>query len=940
MNRPKKIIVFIIALIVLIAGCDKNPINNDPSVYQSIASGSGIIGTKGGEVFIGTEGLPISQAICAIPAGTLPAPAIVSISDASARFSIPGFPGAIVISVQPDTAVLNGLVTIGMPYGHLDASQTDQIKIYSVNPTNQGLTELTNQEFDLTQKIIYGKAGQLGYFTVLPLNNYVVTTGSFQDPRDSETYPWIRLNDQTWMAENLRYDMAGSWCYNESSADCERYGRLYNWTAANDACPSGWHLPTDEEWKALEMLLQMSQSDVDAENWRYSGEAGKKLKSASGWFNNGNGTDAIHFQALPGGFRDGDGSYQYVLQSARFWTSTLSDTGNLAWIRFLDYREPAVYRSLRGWSRGYSVRCIQGTLTSLPSVTTSSVTAITNFSAQSGGVVILSGGSSVIGRGVCWNKSGNPTRNDSNTLDGQGLGSFSSTLSELDPNTKYYVRAYAVNSSGTAYGDELTFTTGNTVTGETGTVTDTRDNQEYTTVKIGNDWWISENLAYPTNKGSWCYNQLPANCITYGRLYDWETARDACMTGWHLATEGEWQALESSLGMTAGELDLPNWRVSGSVGEKLKSTSGWNNSGNGTNDSGFNALPGGIRDGDGTYNYAGSSARFWTGTLTTGTDPWVRYLDDKEKGVYRSARGIDRAFSVRCVKGEVSSLPIVATASVTQITSTTAVCGGSVVSAGGSPVTEKGICWNTTGNPLRNESKAEGGSGTSFTCNMTNLVAKTTYYVRAYAVNSSGAGYGDELSFTTTEMVVITGTFSDPRDLRTYNTVKINDQWWMAENLKFVPASGSWCYSELASNCTLYGRLYNWTAASKACPAGWHLPSDAEWISLEVAFGLPQSSGLTEDWRSTGEVGHKMKSTAGWSANGNGSNDSKFSALPGGFRDGDGAFYYIRESARFWTASKNTSGDPWVRYLQYDQKGVYRKARGTDRGMAVRCVKD
>ena len=119
-----------------------------------------------------------------------------------------------------------------------------------------------------------------------------------------------------------------------------------------------------------------------------------------------------------------------------------------------------------------------------------------------------------------------------------------------------------------------------------------------------------------------------------------------------------------------------------------------------------------------------------------------------------------------------------------------------------------------------------------------------------------------------------------------------------------------------------------------------HLPTDNEWITLEVSLGLPQASGLNQDWRSEGEVGHKMKSTAGWSSNGNGSDESSFSVLPGGFRDGDGVFYYLRESARYWTATKNTKGEPWVRYLQFDQKGVYRNARATDRGLSVRCLKD
>ena len=108
-------------------------------------------------------------------------------------------------------------------------------------------------------------------------------------------------------------------------------------------------------------------------------------------------------------------------------------------------------------------------------------------------------------------------------------------------------------------------------------------------------------------------------------------------------------------------------------------------------------------------------------------------------------------------------------------------------------------------------------------------------------------------------------------DINNYKTVVIGTQRWMAENLDNAIA-GSVCYDSLSSNCAKYGRLYTWDAAMKACPVGWHLPSDDEWRTLT---DYVRGDSLTE--------GRKLKSTSGWDDNGNGTDDYGFSALPGGY---------------------------------------------------------
>lgn len=100
-------------------------------------------------------------------------------------------------------------------------------------------------------------------------------TGTLLDTRDGEEYNWIRIGEQVWMAENLNYDTAGAYCYGDNPSNCSIYGRLYKYWAAEDACPTGWHIPSDKEWQKLEQHLGMSDNDLLLSGWRGSIEGGK-----------------------------------------------------------------------------------------------------------------------------------------------------------------------------------------------------------------------------------------------------------------------------------------------------------------------------------------------------------------------------------------------------------------------------------------------------------------------------------------------------------------------------------------------------------------------------------------------------------------------------------------------------------------------------------------
>jgi len=186
-------------------------------------------------------------------------------------------------------------------------------------------------------------------------------------------------------------------------------------------------------------------------------------------------------------------------------------------------------------------------------------------------------------------------------------------------------------------------------------------------------------------------------------------------------------------------------------------------------------------------------------------------------------------------------------------------------------------------------------------------------------------------------------------------TVVIGTQTWMAENLNRTTAN-SWCYENSAESCKKYGRLYTWAAAKTACPSRWHLPTREEWITLAYAAGATDGSYYLSDG---GTAGTKLKSTIGWSDNGNGTDDFGFSALPGGTRySSNPSFSGAGDQGNWWTATTvtGTAGTCYIgnnqvkqcyayyRYMSYEDEAVkentYDKELGNGTGMSVRCIKD
>ena len=200
------------------------------------------------------------------------------------------------------------------------------------------------------------------------------------------------------------------------------------------------------------------------------------------------------------------------------------------------------------------------------------------------------------------------------------------------------------------------------------------------------------------------------------------------------------------------------------------------------------------------------------------------------------------------------------------------------------------------------------------------------------------------------------GTFTDKRDGHVYKWVKIGEQIWMAENLAYVPyvcapdsQCGIWVYDyygegSFYENYTTYGCLYDWETAQTACPEGWHLPSDEEWMEMERFLGMEEDELFKEYVFSRGEdanVGGKLKETGTFlwkEPNLGATNETGFGALPAG--DSFGQYVDLHESACFWTISAINTENAYSRIFHYEYKGCFRYPWNKSNGLSIRCVKD
>ncbi|HBX49923.1 MAG: hypothetical protein A2275_04935 [Bacteroidetes bacterium RIFOXYA12_FULL_35_11] len=319
--------------------------------------------------------------------------------------------------------------------------------------------------------------------------------------------------------------------------------------------------------------------------------------------------------------------------------------------------------------------------------------------------------------------------------------------------------------------------------------------------------------------------------------------------------------------------------------------------------------------------------------------------------------------------------PIFETGVVFNITQTSAYCSTKMDDReidGTFEISEKGVCWSTNNSPTINDGRTIDGSGMgNYNSYISSLKPNTLYSLRSYVVYKGEVLYRELTQFYTLSFDTIKfntqltyGIMSDPEG-NNYKTIQIGSQKWMAENLKVkkykdgsdIPnlygnydwnktESGAYCdYKNISDYSEKFGRIYNWAAVSsgKLCPAGWHVPSDAEWKTLEIAVGMSPGAADYESWRGNNEgLAMKENGDKHWQHpyNMDPANVSGFTALPDGQRLADGTYFYDGYISGYWTSTASNDEKAWYRGFSSSKNTINRSEVDKKNGHWVRCVQD
>jgi hypothetical protein len=390
-----------------------------------------------------------------------------------------------------------------------------------------------------------------------------------------------------------------------------------------------------------------------------------------------------------------------------------------------------------------------GTTVTVPTVTTTAASSITTTSATSGGNVTADGGASVTARGVCYSTSQNPTTANATVASGTGTGSFTANITGLTASTTYYVRAYATNSAGTAYGTQISFTTSSSSTGVSLPVS-----QNFaSTMPSG---WTTQNIGTSITERWTMSNTANAGGTAYEAKCSYQNVNPGTT---RLITPAV-----NTVGVSQVTMSFKHMLDTYGTGLTLRVQTS-NDKTTWTNTTWAVATT--------STNIAASTV---TVNITTNLNSATTYFALVADGnLYQ----IDYWYvdNVSITAGTSATVPTVSTTAASSITASSATSGGNVTADGGATVTERGICYSTTSNPTTANSKVVSGSGTgSFSANLSGLTASTTYYVRAYAINSAGTAYGTQVSFTTlasgggttTDVTIGTGTSTQGYPINCY----------------------------------------------------------------------------------------------------------------------------------------------------------------------------
>ena len=414
---------------------------------------------------------------------------------------------------------------------------------------------------------------------------------------------------------------------------------------------------------------------------------------------------------------------------------------------------------------------------------------------------------------------------------------------------------------------------------------------------------------------------------------------------------------DSNGNSTTTVIPLPPTNLTGAVFSATQINLSWTD--NSTNETGFKIER---KTGSGNYALIGTSAADITNYndngLTSNTTYTYRVYSNNAVGnslIYSNEITLTTQNNI--------VLPTITTTEVSSITNNSAVTGGNVTSDGGGLITARGICWCVACGypPTILDSQTFNGSGPgSFTSNLASLPGNADIRVRAYATNSIGTAYGNEIIFTTLQnssVINVPGPNVTDIDGNVYQTITNCNQTWTKSNLNVshyrngdaIPqvtnqaqwtslTTGAWCYyANTSSNGTTYGKLYNWYAVNDPrglAPAGYHIPSDVEWTLLSTCLGGDAIAGGA--MKETGNIHWQSPNTGA-------TNSSGFTGLPGGNRLSLSVVpTSLGNQAWFWSSTDFNTTNAWFRFLLNDSTQLYRECFDFTKsyGFSVRCVKD
>ena len=423
-----------------------------------------------------------------------------------------------------------------------------------------------------------------------------------------------------------------------------------------------------------------------------------------------------------------------------------------------------------------------------PKISTNKVIQTTNISAQIEYEILSNGDASITQCGICWSTIQDPSLSDNHTTEVNEVGKYISSIMNLAPNTSYYARAYASNSVGTTYGNQINFTTTNSSnsipTLTTASISSITNNSGISGGNIISDggsnisqkgvcWGTMQNPTisdFTTNDGtgSGAYSSLLSNLNASTTYYVRAYATNNVGTSY---------GNEISFTSTSSNAALP---ILTTINISNITESSGTSGGNIISDGGSNISKRGIcwstAQNPTTSDYStieGSGTGSFSSALTGLTPSTTYYVKAYATNNMGTSYGNQISFTTSNIS---NSVPTVFTTSASSITSNSSVSGGLITSDGGATVTQRGVCWSTVQNPTIFDNTNNNGTGTgSYTSSITSLNSNTTYYVRAYATNSVGTSYGSQISFTTS---MPAATFVGSNNCSSLSGVSSSFRYW------------------------------------------------------------------------------------------------------------------------------------------------------------------